>query len=217
MFPYKEKKLKIMEKFNTPQESFWAGEFGDDYINRNMSPELLASNIYFFSNILRNTLPINSILEFGANIGLNLKVLKALLPNAESSAVEINKKAVDILKNNVNQGNVYHQSILDFKIDYQRDFVFTKGVLIHLNPDELDKVYTILFESSKKYICVAEYYNPSPVSISYRGHEGYLFKRDFAGELMDKYPSLRLVDYGFAYRRDNNFKQDDITWFLISK
>jgi len=205
------------DNFKTKQENFWAGEFGDEYINRNTSPELLASNIAFFAKIIDNISQINSILEFGANIGLNLSVLKALLPNAESSAVEINKKAVDILQKNINRGKIYHQSILDFKADYQRDFVFTKGVLIHLNPDELDKVYQLLYESSRKYICIAEYYNPSPVSISYRGHDGFLFKRDFAGELMDKYPSLQLVNYGFAYRRDNSFKQDDITWFLMSK
>ena len=38
-----------------------------------------------------------------------------------------------------------------------------------------------------------------------------------AGEMMDRYPQLRLVDYGFLYRRDPNFPQDDITWFLLAK
>jgi len=206
-----------MSDFKTEQENFWAGEFGDDYINRNMSPELLASNTAFFAKIVDHVSQVNSILEFGANIGLNLNALKVLLPHAESSAIEINKKAAEILKDNINGGSIYNQSILDFQVDYPRDFVFTKGVLIHLNPQELDKVYQLLYESSKKYICIAEYYNPVPVSINYRGHEGYLFKRDFAGELMEKYPSLQLVNYGFAYRRDNNYKQDDITWFLMSK
>jgi len=28
---------------------------------------------------------------------------------------------------------------------------------------------------------------------------------------------MQLVDYGFAYRRDPNFPQDDITWFLMEK
>ena len=206
-----------MEKYKTKQENFWAGEFGDEYISRNMSPELLASNTSFFSRIIEHVSQVNSILEFGANIGLNLSVLKTLLPDAESSAIEINKKAVEILRNNINKGKIYHQSILDFQVDYQRDFVFTKGVLIHLNPEELKKIYKLLFDSSRNYICIAEYYNPSPVSIPYRGHEGYLFKRDFAGELMNEYPSLKLAKYGFAYHGDNNFKQDDITWFLMSK
>ncbi len=60
---------------------------------------------------------------------------------------------------------------------------------------------------------VAEYYNPTPVAISYRGHNDRLFKRDFAGELLDLYPQLQLVDYGFVYRRDPSFPQDDLTWF----
>ena len=206
-----------MDEFKTIQEKFWAGEFGDEYIARNRSPELFAGNFAFFSKIIGHMAQINSILEFGANIGLNLSVLKTLLPHAESSAVEINKQAAGILSNNINKGKIYQQSILNFEVDYQRDFVFTKGVLIHLNPDELDNVYQILFDSSRRYICIAEYYNPSPVSINYRGHEGYLFKRDFVGEMMDKYPSLQLINYGFFYHRDNNFKQDDITWFLMSK
>jgi spore coat polysaccharide biosynthesis protein SpsF len=64
---------------------------------------------------------------------------------------------------------------------------------------------------------VCEYYNPSPVSIPYRGHTNKLFKRDFAGELMDRYPDLQLIDYGFVYRRDPSFPQDDVTWFLMEK
>ncbi len=112
---------------------------------------------------------------------------------------------------------VYHSSILDFQPDEKRDFVLIKGVLIHINPDELQNVYDLLYKSCNKYICIAEYYNPSPTEVRYRGHEGKLFKRDFAGEIMDKFSDLNLVDYGFVYHRDNNFPQDDITWFLLEK
>jgi len=58
------------------------------------------------------------------------------------------------------------------------------------------------------------YYNPSPVSIDYRGEKDVLFKRDFAGEMLDSIDGLNLVDYGFVYRRAN-FPQDDISWFLM--
>ena len=44
-----------------------------------------------------------------------------------------------------------------------------------------------------------------------------LFKRDFAGEILDRHADLQLVDYGFAYRRNPQFPQDDITWFLMEK
>ena len=51
----------------------------------------------------------------------------------------------------------------------------------------------------------------------YRGHENVLFKRDFAGELLDKYKNrVLLLDYGFIYHRDT-YPQDDLTWFLMEK
>jgi spore coat polysaccharide biosynthesis protein SpsF len=96
--------------------------------------------------------------------------------------------------------------------------VLIKGVLIHINPEALQRVYQNLYDASLKYICVCEYYNTVPVTVNYRGYADRLFKRDFAGELMDKFPDLKLVDYGFVWKRDNNFPLvDDITWFLLEK
>jgi pseudaminic acid biosynthesis-associated methylase len=74
-----------------------------------------------------------------------------------------------------------------------------------------------MFNASNRYILVAEYFNPSPVAIPYRGHNDRLFKRDFAGEMLDRYYNLELLDYGFAYHRDPLFPQDDITWFMLEK
>ncbi len=205
-----------MQEYLTEQEKFWAGEFGDEYLERNRSEALLASNLALFSKVLSCTEGVGSILEFGANIGMNLLALQRLLPDAELSAIEINRKAVDELQQ-INRIKVYHRSILDFLSDYQRDLVFTKTVLIHINPENLSQVYESLYASSKRYICLVEYYNPRPVEILYRGHEGKLFKRDFAGEMLERFSDLRLVNYGFVYHRDSVFKQDDITWFLLEK
>jgi len=54
------------------------------------------------------------------------------------------------------------------------------------------------------------------MTVPYRGNAERLFKRDFAGELIDRY-GLQLVSYGFAYHRDPYHPQDDITWFLLEK
>ncbi len=201
--------------FQTEQEDFWAGEFGDNYMLRNNDEKLIASNIALFSRILNHKM-VNSVIEFGSNIGVNLVAIKALFPDIEFSAVEINEKAIEELKK-LKEVKIYHQSVLDFTVDYKRDLVLLKGVLIHINPDMLGKVYDLIYQSSKKYICIAEYYNPTPVEIPYRGHSGKLFKRDFAGEMLDRFSHLNLIDYGFAYHRDNNFPQDDINWFLLEK
>lgn len=204
-------------KFKTEQEEFWAGNFGKEYIKRNQGDIFLASSLNFFTKALRNASGIKSCIEFGANVGNNLKALKLLRPELDLHAIEINKDAAQELCNWMGSTNVHNLSILDFAPLHQCDLVLIKGVLIHIDPNMLSKVYEKLVESTGRYLLVAEYYNPVPVGIPYRGHENRLFKRDFAGEIMDTYPRMKLIDYGFAYHRDLNFPQDDITWFLLKK
>ena len=204
-------------KYKTDQEDFWAGNFGTEYLQRNQGDALLASNLNFFVNAWRATHDVKSCMEFGSNIGMNLKALKLLNPTLEQHAIEINPDAaVELSKSNPPE-NVYQSSILEFESDREWDLVLIKGVLIHINPEELVTVYDKLVSACAKFILIAEYYNPSPISIDYRGHSNRLFKRDFAGEIMDRNPNLALVDYGFLYRRDPLFPQDDITWFLLKK
>jgi len=93
--------------------------------------------------------------------------------------------------------------------------VLSKGVLIHIDPASLPLAYDTLFASAGRYICLVEYYNPTPVEVPYRGHAARLFKRDFAGEMMQRFPGLRLLDYGFVYRHDPRHPLDDVTWFLL--
>jgi pseudaminic acid biosynthesis-associated methylase len=206
-----------MQRFKTPQEKFWAGDFGTQYISRNDSPELLASNLFFFSKALKMAGKISSCLEFGANIGMNLKALKLLYPKINLKGIEINTIAAKKLTNLIGSQNVFESSIQDYTVNDKVELSLIKGVLIHINPDNLDIVYGKLYESTNRFILMCEYYNPTPVTISYRGHKDRLFKRDFAGELLERYSDLKLVDYGFSYKRDSAFPQDDITWFLIER
>lgn len=204
-------------KYQTEQEEFWAGDFGKEYINRNINELYLASNLAFFTKALSSAEKINSIIEFGANVGMNLKAIKKLLPEIEVEGVEINELAAESLSKEIGEQNVHRKSILEFISERKHDLVLIKGVLIHINPDALQLVYEKLNNSTSKYILICEYYNPSPISINYRGYKNKLFKRDFAGEFLDKYSEYALVDYGFVYHRDNLFPQDDITWFLLKK
>ena len=82
----------------------------------------------------------------------------------------------------------------------------------------LSKIYLSLVNSCNKYLLINEYYNPKPVSIDYRGHSEKLYKRDFAGEILDSFPEMKLVDYGFLYERDPIHKRVGSTnWFLLKK
>lgn len=207
--------IKLMKDlFKTEQEVFWHGNFGDDYTLRNACSN--RANFALFSKILSRTDSVNSMIEFGANIGLNLQAIEALLPHCKKAAVEFNLSAIEGLKT-IKEIEIFDKSVLEFESDKKWDLVLTKGLLIHINPDELGIVYDKMFSHSLRYICLAEYYNPMPVTVSYRGHTDRLFKRDFAGELMDRFPSIRLIDYGFCYHRDSNFPLDDISWFLLEK
>lgn len=211
------KEISNISNYSTSQEEFWAGNFGTEYIGRNESDHLLSSNLNFFAKALQQARGISSCLEFGANIGMNLKALQLLYPGMVLKGVEINTAAARLLKELVGADNVYEGSIFDSVQTEKVDLALIKGVLIHIKPEMLNVVYEKLHQASNRYILVCEYYNPSPVTIPYRGHVDRLFKRDFAGEMLDKFSDLALVDYGFVYHRDPSFPQDDITWFLMEK
>lgn len=199
----------------TEQAEFWKGTFGDEYISRNNSNLLLASNLAYFSKIFESCAESpNSVLELGANVGMNLRALKLLFPKAELTGVEINEIAATKLQDIADV--VIESSIEKLQLDRMYDFVFTKGVMIHLNPESLPTTYEKMYQSSSRWILIAEYYSPTPTQVEYRGHKNKLFKRDFAGEMMEMFPDLKLHSYGFAYR-NGNFPQDDSNWFLLQK
>ena len=201
----------------TPQEAFWAGEFGDRYIERNDSEQFVEAKAAMFASALRRTRGIRSVLEFGCNVGVNLAALSRLIPSVELRAIEINATAAALARVRLPEATITTGSILEVEIDAACDLAFTCGVMIHLNPEVLPEVYAKLASASRRYVLIAEYYNPSPVSVSYRGHAERLFKRDFAGEFLAAHPEFRLLDYGFVYRRDPVAPLDDITWFVLEK
>lgn len=205
------------KKFSTEQEKFWAGKFGEDYLLRNTKEELLAKNLWFFTDTLKRISAIKSVLEFGPNIGANLLALHSLFPNIISAGVEINSSAIEELKKNLPQCSITNESILDFEIKEKYELVLIKGVLIHQDPSVLNKIYQKLYDSSSRYVLIAEYYDPNPVELDYRGNSGKLFKRDFAGEFLQNFSDFSLIDYGFAYRNEKKAPQDDISWFLLEK
>jgi len=202
--------------YHTEQEKFWATDFGNEYLSRNEGEKLIASNIALFSKILRSSPGIKSVAELGCNIGLNLAALNRINNELDIRGYEINKLASNIASDR-KIAKIFNTTITEpLSHNKKFDLSFTKGVLIHINPCKLDSVYENLYNLSNRYIMICEYYNPSPLSIEYRGHKDRLFKRDFAGELISKY-NLKLINYGFNYYRDKYLTNDDTTWFLMEK
>ena len=114
--------------YTTEQEKFWAGSFGDEYVDRNSSANFVSSNTYLFSKILSQTVDVDSVIEFGANIGLNLLAIRNLMPDAKLSAIEINEKAVASLRE-IQGVSVYPESILADSSPPPRRFCIDQGSL----------------------------------------------------------------------------------------
>jgi spore coat polysaccharide biosynthesis protein SpsF len=191
------------------QERFWSRGFGNKYITRNNADKIIQSNEQLFERALL-TVNVDSAIEFGCNIGLNLRALDV----PELKGVDVNKKALREAGKSVN-AEFDEGSVLDYRDNRKYDLVLSKGLLIHIFPELLRQAYDTMYIHCKKYMLICEYYNPVPVEIDYRGHKGRLFKRDFAGELIDGY-GMELLDYGFVYHRDE-YSQDDLNWFLLQK
>jgi spore coat polysaccharide biosynthesis protein SpsF len=93
---------------------------------------------------------------------------------------------------------------------------FTKGLLIHVNPNDIGRAYDKLYACSARYILVCEYFSAMETPVAYRGEQDRLWKRDFGREIGERFPGLTLLDYGFA-GNCGNWPQDDLNWWLWSK
>ena len=89
-------------------------------------------------------------------------------------------------------------------------------MLIHVNPDFLLKsTGNFIKLPLVTFLSVSTTARLQPVA--YRGHQDKLFKRDFAGEMLDAFQDLELVAYQSVYHRDPHFPADDVTWFLMQE
>ena len=71
--------------------------------------------------------------------------------------------------------------------------MFTCGVLIHITPADLPSVMDEIYRTTREYIRGAEYYAPEITQVRYRDHSELLWKMDFAGQYMQRFPDLELV------------------------
>lgn len=200
------------------QEEFWVNSIAQDYMQANSSfnkPLAIEAWKQMLEKV--DTLSLNGFLECGCNIGRNLHSLKILAPNADAAVIEINREALEIAMKNNEISEAFHGSIKDAKLARKFNLVFTSGVLIHINPQDLPITMQKIYDFSDRYILIAEYFNRTPVSIEYRGQVDKLFKRDFGKDFLENY-NVKLLDYGFLWGYifdEAGF--DDITYWLFEK
>lgn len=189
----------------------WAGRFGDDYTMRNK--EDYSKRLAFWDEFLNKYgLHLEGVTEFGCGAGANLSMIKELCPRIETIGVDINSFACQLARAN-NVLAINEDFLSDSYENWQHDLVFTCGFLIHLTDEQLEIAYKNLYDATKQYILIMEYFSPEKTEIPYRDGV-YLHKRDFCKEIRQRYPNLGLVDYGFIYEIDGF---DNLNWFLLYK
>ena len=201
------------------QEEFWETKYSQEYIQKNSSfnRDLL---IQGWREILKNVSAPSNILECGANVGRNIEALNHIYPEAKKTAIEISADASKILRNKYKELNVINSSILESEITNNSfDLSFTMGVLIHIHPNDLKRNLEKVILSSNRYVVIGEYFNRTPVSLTYQGEEEKLFKRDFGKFALENFSDkVELRDYGFLWGHlydDGGF--DDITWWVFER
>ena len=202
--------------YRNNQEKFWAEKYSDEYIKKNskFNTEL---GIEAWIKMLNKTNNIRNLLECGCNIGRNINFINNILPKTEKSVIEISSQALKIAKKNNIIKNSFNGSIIDAEFKEKFDLVFTMGVLIHIHPQDLIKNMKKIFDLSKNYILIGEYFNRTPTSLKYQGEDDKLFKNDF-GKIFQTNFDVKLVDYGFLWGHIyDSAGFDDFTWWLFKK
>lgn len=200
------------------QENFWEQKYSKEYIEKNSDFDNKLGASAWTEMLSKISGDINNYLECGCNIGKNINQISIAHPELKPNIIEISEEAFDIVTKNNDFDHAFNGSILDSDFgDNKFDLVFTKTVLIHINPDELLKTITKMFDYSSKYILVGEYFNRTPVMIEYQGEVNKLFKRDFGKLIMENF-DCDLIDNGFFWGHlYDNAGFDDITWWVFKK
>jgi pseudaminic acid biosynthesis-associated methylase len=198
------------------QEIFWSEQYAEDYIKKNAEFDAILG-VQAWEKMLASTSGITSLLECGCNIGRNIDSLDRLLPSASKSIIEISKPAFDFVSNRHALAQKFNGSILESSLEGSFDLVYTMGVLIHINPDELLANLQKVYNYSNKYLLFGEYFNRTPIMLDYQGQKNRLFKRDFGKLVIENFP-VKLLDYGFLWGHIYDAAGfDDVTWWMFEK
>ena len=204
-----------MENQIKEQADKWRGIFGKDYTDRNPQTISEMENLYIKNFGVKRT-ELNSefleglskdmkILEVGCNVGTQLRVLESQ-GFTNLTGIEVQDYAVGVARNLSPKINFVVGSALNLPFeDNSFDLVFTAGVLIHINPKDLDKVLREIHRVSKKYIWGYEYFSEEYKEIDYRSNKELGWKNDFLGAYMGKFSDLNLLkEKKIDYLDDSN-------------
>jgi pseudaminic acid biosynthesis-associated methylase len=191
-------------------EALWAGEFGDQYVERNRRAG--DNRGPFWGSILNHT-RAQSILEIGCNVGGNLRWLVG--DARRVVGIDVNEGALAALAVEVPGAEGVHAPARSLPFhDGEFELTFTMGVLIHQPEDSLVTVMDELVRCSSRWVMVGEYHAGETEEVAYRGVEGALFRRDYGALFTERFDALRPVTEGFLGKSEG---WDDVSWWLFER
>lgn len=209
----------------TRQVKMWDGEFGRRYIERHPTTvegfdelreeqygpattqtKLMEQSLGHLDRDIR-------ILEVGANIGIQLRILRNL-GFENLYGIDVQSYAVEKCHQAAPELDVIEANAFDvpFKDDYF-DLVFTNETLVTIPPDRLDTAIDEIVRCSSQYVWGLEFYADAYTEIEWRGEDEMLWKTDFVDRYQQRH-DLRLLESEFLEYQDN----DDVDrLFLLEK
>jgi len=162
----------------------WRGEFGNAYTDRNWVD--WRSRRPFWGRIL-NVTGARSVLEIGCNAGWNLSAIKAESPDVRVAGTDINPHALE----QAHAAGLEVYECLDFrKVPGKFDLVFTAGVLIHVEPDNIGEMMDAAIEKSFRWVAAIEYECEVEEVVPYRGYDDKCWRRPYGQMYRDRGLSL---------------------------
>lgn len=146
----------------------------DEYTDENT--ESIQENLskFVFNSVL--ILGGKRVLEAGCNIGNNLSEFPV---DFDVNGLDMNEKALNKCKEKYPSFKFEKGSVLEIPFpDSSFDVVFTRGVLIHISPDNIEKSTAELLRVSKKWVFNLEYFGEDNKMIKWKRGDDLLWYRN---------------------------------------
>jgi pseudaminic acid biosynthesis-associated methylase len=191
----------------------WEGDFGRAYTDRNVLDWRLTRAAF---DAVLGGLGVRSVLEVGCNRGHNLATVHDILgPESDVVGVEPNRYALEFARRVSPAVSAIRGRVQDLPFkDGSFELVFTVGVLIHIDPEELGNAMREIGRVASRYVLAAEYAAETLTVVPYRGFDDMLWKADFGALYRQHVPELNLVGRG-EWGPADGF--DNVTWWLLER
>lgn len=209
------------------QQEFWSGKEGDTWTKRLETIQSAYNNWEadsgvklkdllqeFFSGIPKDS----QILEVGCGPGWVLKTLQDL-NFTKLRGLDINAKAIQLARETHKNIEFQNVSIEEYRNIHTCDLVVTSAFLIHIHPDNLEKVMEIIYDTSLRYIFGRELSSTSPENCPIEGRKGkwenQYWTRRFKAKWLELYPDLKVVKYKLIPMMSKQYIQTEV--YLLEK